>query len=486
MSLRTRATRRLVLGLAVWLIALPAHPQTPVFGLTDAQKIAVDQIAASVLSATSTPSASLAVVKDGQIAYVQAYGDAQVSPRLPATPQMRYAIGSVSKQFTAVAILMLAEEGKLSVDEPIARWYPAVTAADRITLRHLLSHTSGIADYWPQDYVMPQMTGDVDPETIISSFAKRPLQFQPGERYEYSNTGFVIAGRIAEMVSQKPLFALLQERVFTPLGMASVVNFDQQGLSHPPDARGYRRGALAPPRPSLKQGSGWGLGAFELAMTAEDLAKWNVALLERRLLNAGSYEQLFNSAKLSNGRDAGYSLGLSVSNAGGRKRVGHGGEVSGFMAQNTLWVNDRAAVTVFATLEAAPGASNIASQIGQVLFPTTATVGPPPVVPPALPPQAETPEGRRVRTLLASLQKGQPDRTLMTGPLNAYFDRDLLGDFASSLAPLGDIKTVQNLRQFRRGGMTGGDWRVTFADRAVEVSTYVTDEGKFEQFLVFP
>ncbi len=479
----TKLTRRLVLALAAFALSWgAAYAQ----GLTDTQKLAIDMVAAQVLSRTESPSASIAVIKDGQIAYVQAYGDAQVTPRVAAVPTMRYAIGSVSKQFTAAAVLLLAEDGKLSLDEPISRWYPAVTAADRITLRQLLSHTSGIADYWPQDYVMVPMTKAVEPETIISTYGTRPLEFQPGDRNEYSNTGYVIAGRIVEKVAEKPLFAFLQERVFTPLAMESVVNFDQKGLSHPPDATGYRRAALAPPRKSLPQGSGWGLGAFELAMTAEDLAKWDLALIDRRLLSSASYEQFFSSARLNNGRDAGYGLGLSISNAGGRRRVSHGGEVSGFMSQNTVYLNDRAAVVAFATLEAAPGASMLAAAIGQILFPPANTAGPPPIAPVALPVPPETPEAARVRALLSSLQKGAADRSLMSQNLNDYMDGDLVGDFASSLGPLGEIKTVQSLGMFRRGGMTGGNWRVTFNDRVLSLSTYMTAEGRFEQFLVAP
>lgn len=484
-------TRRVLVGLAAAFIAtaVQAQEQPPLLPpiLSESQKSAIDQAANNILVRTSTPAASLAVVKEGQVVYVASYGSAQVSPPTPATSEMRYAIGSVSKQFTAVAALMLAEEGKLSLDEPIRRWYPELTAADRITLRHLLSHTSGYADFWPQDYVMPAMSAPVDPDTVIATWAKRPLEFQPGERYEYSNTGFLIAGRIIEKAVGKPLFAVLQERLFTPLNLPTATSFDARNLAYPPDAMGYRRAALAPVRRALRQGAGWGLGAFELAMTAEDLAKWSAALLERRApLAPASYDQLFTSVKLNNGRDAGYALGLSTSN-GARRRVGHGGEVAGFMAQQTIWLNERTAVVALSNLEAAPAASEIATAVGNILFPPASAPTPPPPIRPALPVPPESPESVKVRTLLKGLQLGQPDRALLTPTLSAYFDRDIVGDFGSSLRPLGGIKTVQPIGQFRRGGMTGGAWRVVFeGGAAVNVSTYITREGKFEQFLVSP
>src|SRR2546427_4478453 len=127
----------------------------------------VDRIAREVLAATGVPSASLAIVKDGRIAYVEAYGDARLDPRAPARPGMRYSIGSISKQFTAAAILMLAEERKLSLDDPVSRFAPSLTRANEVTVRQLLSHTSGYRDYWPQDYVPPFMLREITAGGIL-------------------------------------------------------------------------------------------------------------------------------------------------------------------------------------------------------------------------------------------------------------------------------------------------------------------------------
>src|SRR6185369_1848920 len=159
-------------------------------------------------------------------AYSHAYGLASLDPQRPATPQMRYSIGSISKQFTAAAILMLAEEGKLSLDDKVVRWLPELTRANEVTIRQLLSMTSGYQDFWPQDYVMPGMLQPVTPQGIAIEWAKKPLDFEPGTRWQYSNTNYTIAGMILEKVSGMPVFDFLQKRIFTPLHMTTVFNVD--------------------------------------------------------------------------------------------------------------------------------------------------------------------------------------------------------------------------------------------------------------------
>src|SRR5690348_8124233 len=157
---------------------------------------AVDSIARDVLRQTGVPSASLAVVRDGKVVYAQAYGDAKVDGHVAATTSMRYSIGSISKQFCAGAVLLLVQDGKLSLDDPVSKYFPDLTRAGEVTIRELLSHTSGYQDYWPQDYVMPTMLEPTTAQQIVDRWAKIPLDFDPGTRWQYSNTNYVIAGMI--------------------------------------------------------------------------------------------------------------------------------------------------------------------------------------------------------------------------------------------------------------------------------------------------
>ncbi|PYS35706.1 MAG: hypothetical protein DMF75_02895, partial [Acidobacteria bacterium] len=216
----------------------------------------IDKVATDALTRTGVPSASIAVVKDGQVVYVKAYGDALLEPKTPATTEMRYSIGSISKQFTAAAILLLQEQGKLSLDDKVGKFIPNLTRANEVTIRQLLSHTSGYQDYWPQDYVMPMMLQPVTAQKIMDMWARKPLDFDPGTKWQYSNTNYVIAGVIVEKVARMPLLQFLREKVFTPLQMKSVTDTDQEKLPMS-DPTGYLRYALGTLRPAPKEGKGW-------------------------------------------------------------------------------------------------------------------------------------------------------------------------------------------------------------------------------------
>ena len=272
-----------ILGVVIALGATPAFAQSD---LPAEMRAAIDAAANAALKDSGAPGASIAVVKDGKLAYVQAYGDAKIDPKAPAKPAMRYSIGSVSKQFTATAILMLAEDGKLSLDDPVGKFLPNLTRANEVTIRQLLSHTSGYQDYWPQDYVPPFMLQEVTAAQILDMWAKKPLDFEPGTQYQYSNTGYVAAGVIVEKASGKPLLEFLGSRVFAPLGMASIVDIDRQTLG-PNDPVGYKRYGLGPLRVAPKEGKGWLFAAGELAMTAEDLARWDIGMIDQKLLKPG-------------------------------------------------------------------------------------------------------------------------------------------------------------------------------------------------------
>ena len=190
------------------------------------------------------------MVKDGRIAYLKAYGKART--------EMRYSIGSVSKQFMAGAMLLLVQDGKLSLDDKVGRYLPNLTRAGEITIRQLLSHTSGYQDYYPLDYVAPYMQKPVTADEILKTWAGKPLDFDPGTRWQYSNTNYVAAGRILEGVTGMSAASFLQSRVFGPLGMTSVIDLDEKSLSDS-DAAGYTRFGLGPARPVAARGTGLAL-----------------------------------------------------------------------------------------------------------------------------------------------------------------------------------------------------------------------------------
>jgi CubicO group peptidase (beta-lactamase class C family) len=431
----------------------------------------IDKISADVLAKTGVPSASVAVVKDGQIAYVHAYGDARLDPRLPATPEMRYSIGSVSKQFTAAAILILQEQGKLSLDDKVSKYVPDLTRANEVTIRELLSHTSGYQDYWPQDYVMPFVLQPTTARHIMDTWARKPLDFDPGTKWQYSNTNYVIAGVIVEKVAGKPLLDFLREHVFTPLGMTSVTNTDEHKLGDS-DPEGYLRYALGPLRPAPKEGKGWMFAAGELAMTAQDLAKWDISIINESVLKPSSYREFEREVVLANGLGTRYALGVDVRSASGHRSIEHSGEVSGFTSENVVYPDDKVAVAVLTNQDAAGAASDIADAVAPLLLATDD---------PATPRKLE-----QARRIFEGLQHGTVDRSLFTDDANAYFSDEALKDFASGLGPLGTPQSFTQVSQGLRGGMTLRVYIIRFPQKTLRAWTYEMPDGKLEQYQIAP
>jgi D-alanyl-D-alanine carboxypeptidase len=462
-------TRNLYLALlCTFFVSLQLQAWTEP-GLMPEVRERIDRLAQRSLEQTGVPSASVAIVKDGQIAYVQAYGIARIDPKVPARPPMRYSIGSISKQFTAGAVLMLAEQGRVSLDDRVGKYLPSLTRANEVTIRQLLSHTSGYQDYWPQDYVPPFMTRPITAESILDRWARKPLDFDPGTRWQYSNTNYVIAGVIVEKVSGKPLLQFLQEHMFAPLGMQRVDNIDLHGLGDA-DATGYMRYGLGPLRVAPKEGPGWLFAAGELAMPAEELAKWDIGIISRSVLKPASHREMETEVKLKNGSGTGYGLGLQVGNVAGHRVVRHGGEVSGFVAQNLVFPDDRLAIVVLTNQDASSAASTIARQIATLMLT------------PANPDAAGKRE--QMRKIFLDLQHGRIDRSLFTENANAYFTPQALQDFAASLAPFGEPLDFTQSGEQLRGGMIFRRYTAGFGARTLGITTYEMPDGKLEQFLV--
>jgi D-alanyl-D-alanine carboxypeptidase len=429
----------------------------------------IDKVATEILAKTGAPSASIAVVRDGKIAYVHAYGIANTESRAAATPAMRYSIGSISKQFTAAAVLLLAEQGRLSLDDRLVRWFPDLTRSGDVTIRELLSMTSGYQDFWPQDYVMPMMMQPTTAQGILNGWAKKPLDFEPGTKYQYSNTNYVIAGLIVEKASGMPLLDFLQKHVFGPLNMTTFYDSDAAALGSNEPQR-YLRYALGPLRTAPKEGRGWMYAAGELAMTAHDLALWDISMLDQTVLKPASYRQMESEMQLANGVGARYGLGVSIAMTDGRKVISHGGEVSGFTANNAVYPDQGAAVAVLTNLDATTASEQIATRVAGILFATND-----PATESAL---------EQAKKIFDGLQHGRIERSLFTDNANAYFSDQALKDFASSLGPLGKPQEFTQQAQALRGGMTLRRFRVRFAQKTLRAWTYTMPDGKLEQYMV--
>lgn len=453
-------------------LALYGQPNS----LDPATAARVDHAVDQVISQTGIPSASIALVENGNIVYLHAYGKARLEPPMPATTEMQYSIGSVSKQFTASLILMLVQDGKMTLDDPVGKYLPDLTHANEVTIREVLSMTSGYQDYWPEDYVMTSMMAPTTAQHILDVWGKKPLDFDPSTQWQYSNTNYVIAGRIAEIVGGKPLIDQLRERIFEPLHMTGVLDQDAARLPAS-DPTGYYQHALGPLRPAPLEGLGWMFAAGELAMSPHDLALWNISMMNRSLLKPESYDAMFTNVKLKNGKETGYGLGVQVGQRDGQPVISHSGEVSGFVSQNTVYPQSKAAITVLTNIDASSAASIIARALAPIVLSPGTNAG-----------QGSGTQAAEARALkiFTGLQNGQIDRSQFTDLCNNYFTREAIEDYASSLKPLGKPQTFTQTAEESRGGMIFRAFRVEFPNRNLTATTYEEPDGKLEQYLVIP
>jgi len=465
---------RALLPFVALITATPAAAQD----LTPAETAKIDSIVTDSLAKNGVPSASIAVVRGSKIVYAKAYGK-QSETIAVARADAPYQIASISKQFTAAALLLLEDDGKLSLDDKVSKWLPGITGGDQITIRQLLSHTSGLQDYWPQDYLFTAMEKPTTPQGIVDRWAKKPLDFVPGAQWQYSNTGYVVAGMIVEKAAGMPLLAFLQKRVFKPLGMKAMDQDLAVGKAYP---QGYHRYALGPVRVATPPARGWLFAAGELSMSASDLAKWDIARMDRSLLPADDWQAQETTVKLTSGKDTGYGLGVTVGTNAGMRYVEHSGEAVGFLSENVVFTDAKVAVVVLVNADYSNAFTSIAGNIAKVVLPA-----------PAAAPVAADPEATKTaqaRAVFDKLRTGSVDRATMTDDSNYYFNATVLGDYRDSLGPLGDPASFKLSRPARlRGGFVNRNYSVVYADgRKLNVVTYAEpgDTGRYEQFIVMP
>ncbi len=324
-----------------------------------AQSEAVDAYVPAEMQKRKIPGLSLAVVRNGQVVKATGYGLANVEHNVPASAGTVYQIGSVGKQFTATLVMMLAEEGKLSLDDPIGKHLPeAPDIWKPVTVRHLLSHTAGFSNGL---YRQINMRQDYTEAELLKQIAALPLDFEPGTKWSYSNPGYVTLGILIHRVTGKFYGDLLRERVFAPLGMNTARIINEADII-PNRAAGYRlaNGELrnqewvAPQLNTTADGS--------LYMTVLDLAKWDAALHGERVLRRASLDRMWTPTTLTDGKTHPYGFGWSVSEVNGRRLIQHGGAWQGFTAQISRFVDDSLTVIVLTNLAGAdPG--SIAQQV---------------------------------------------------------------------------------------------------------------------------
>ncbi|MFN2456146.1 MAG: serine hydrolase domain-containing protein [Pyrinomonadaceae bacterium] len=319
----------------------------------------VDDYVHEQLQARHIPGLSLVVVREGKIVKAQSYGLANIELNAPVSIESVFEIGSITKQLTAAAIMLLVEEGKVKLDERINVYLSDLhppEAWDKVTVRHLLTHTSGIKTYTglPGFEFSKHLKG----EEFVKALSGFPLDFQPGEKWSYSNSGFNLLGLIIEKASHQPYWEFMAARIYKPLGMTATRDRDPVPIVKG-RVTGYewKNGAWINRDTDLTDI----FSAGATVSTALDLAKWNAALDAERLLKKTSLEQIWTPVRLTDGKTHPYGFGWDVDTVNGHRLISHGGQTAGFSASIARYVDDKLTIIVLCNL----GESGVAGKVRQ-------------------------------------------------------------------------------------------------------------------------
>lgn len=314
----------------------------------------IDAIVDSAMSTGSIAGMSVAVGRNGRVVHARGYGFADLEHEVPATEETVYNVGSITKQFTAAAVMTLVEEELLSLDTPISR-FASLTHDQGMTIGQLLSHTAGVADYTTMDAWWRTIGREVSPEELVRFFQDAPTTFPPGSRFSYSNSGYVLLGYALEEITSRPYGGYLNARLLSPAGLNDTRYCDHHTIV-PNRARGYRieGGGYANAR-YLSQSQAYAAGA--LCSTALDLLRWGRALGRGTVLDESSYEQMTTPASLSDGSTIEYGFGLALGYLDGRRRISHVGGTLGYSSQLAYYEDDDVTVVVLTNTERANAAA---------------------------------------------------------------------------------------------------------------------------------
>jgi D-alanyl-D-alanine carboxypeptidase len=328
------------------ILALIILVSVPALALAGAAVPAPDKALAEKIDAVMSevykpgqPGAAVIVRKNGQTLFRKGYGLADLELKVPVEPDMVFRLGSITKQFTAVAVLMLAQEGKLGLQDEITKFLPDYPVQGRtITVEHLLTHTSGIQSYTDMPEWLPLMRKDMTLTELIDLFKSKPMPFEPGEGWAYNNSGYILLGAIIEKVSGKTYEAFLDERVFKPLGMKGSYYGSAERII-PRRIPGYQLGKggfVNAPYLSMTQP----YAAGSLLSNVDDLAVWSDAVFSGKLVKKEWLDKAFAPFKLKNGESSGYGYGWFIAEFAGHRSVEHGGGINGFTTYEMTFPED--------------------------------------------------------------------------------------------------------------------------------------------------
>ena len=430
----------------------------------------VDQFIRAEMEKQKIPGVSLAVVKDGKPMIVKGYGFANLEHQVPVKPETIFQSGSVGKQFTATAVMLLVEEGKIGLDEKIGKYLGEVPEAwKNVTVRHLLSHTGGLTDY-PPDF---DFRRDYTEDDLLKRAKEIPVAFGPGEKWEYSNLGFVTLGVIIHKVTGKFYGDFLQERIFKPLGMNTARVISEADLIAN-RASGYRlvkgevknQDWVSPTLNTTADGA--------LYMTALDMIKWDDALRNGKILKRTSLDEMWSPVKLNSGKTHPYGFGWAVRQINGRRVIEHGGAWQGFKAHIARFVDDDLTVIVFANL-IQTNQGKLANGVAAIIDPDLK------LKPIADPDPAFT---ARTKELYQAVLDGKADVSRFTPEMQAAIkQQDRLINFVKGM---GQMQKFELIERTTESDVTRYRYQIEYVGMSLFLAMAVNKEGKIAGFALQP
>jgi D-alanyl-D-alanine carboxypeptidase len=439
-----------------------------------APSLSLEGLGRRALERTLGPSLAIAAIRDGELAYAQAFGEDRVHLRSASVGSV-YNIASVSKQFTATCVLLLMADGRLRLDDPVATYFPDLASASKVTLRHLLTHTSGYWDYYPLGYPDAEKLSDAEPDAIVHKYAKRPLQFEPGSAWSYSNTGYHILGRVVEMVSGMPFGEFLTARVLRPAGMTESFFNDPPRITGA-HAAGYSRYALGPVRSVKGERAGWTYASGGIASSLADLSTWCMGLFEHRILDAALTQEMMTPYRLNDGALSPTAMGWFVEEHGTTTLLQHSGAVAGFVSQVMMVPATRCAAIVLANGDHVQTGAIARAALEEI---TATSLGLPKV------PRDRYYEAE-ARIWTDALRGVNVDRARLTEPMREFFTDDRAADVRAGLGPLGSVLEARTMASGERGGMPWYRVRVAFEHGSADEVIRETPEGRLAEFGAYP
>ncbi|MGA7317351.1 MAG: serine hydrolase domain-containing protein [Silvibacterium sp.] len=446
---------------------------------------AFDQIGEQVYQEKAAPGFTLLVWSHGKVVFAKGYGLADVVSKTPVTAETRFAIGSITKQFTAASILLLAQQGKLSLDDKLSKYLPEMPNADKITLRMLLNQDSGPHNYpntrehdWP-------IQGAIPPEKIIAILKTDQPDFAPGEKWEYSNTNYAVLAYIVSRVSGMPYADFLARNIFTPLGMlASGSGFAAQAGAATPYEGSAGRFHPAEPRISLDLF----YGAGSVVSTAQDLARWDAALITKKLLNDDSMHALWTNGTLPNGQRMHYAMGFIVDAIGEHREIWHNGysPKAGGYCLNAIFPEDDLAVIVLSNSPDSPFRPQPEKIVKSVLGLYDPRVGEQKEAAAASPAQDDPAVHALTVKMWDQMSSGKPDRSLLSPEMNAAMTPELLASAALQLQSLGRLENLSLIAKTAINGGTSYAYAARFSSGPHKINLFMTADGKVGGYRVLP